>query len=62
MCKDFQSTKFVGLSDKANLVLHFKDRKATLVARTLSNHNLPTDRAKELFKPFKKTGSLLCSI
>jgi len=40
----------------------FKGRKVTIVTRILSSHNLPTDRAKELFKPSKKAESLLASI
>jgi len=31
-----------------------KDRKATTLALTLSSHNLPADRARELFKPSKE--------
>jgi len=40
----------------------FKDRKATIVARTLSSHNLPIDRARKLFKPSKEAESLLDTI
>ena len=36
--------------------------KATTVAWTLSSHNLPYDRARELFKPFEEAESLLASI
>jgi len=42
----------------------FKDRKATIAAVTLSSHNLPTDRAGELFKssadsnPLRKSSNL----
>jgi len=39
-----------------------KDRKATVVAVALSSYNLPTDRARELFKPSSDTGSLLVQI
>jgi len=39
-----------------------KDQKSTTVAMTLSSHNLPTDRAKELFKPSTYSGSLVVSI
>ena len=33
-----------------------------MVARTLSSHNLPSDRARELFKPSKNAGNLVASI
>jgi len=36
--------------------------KATTVAWTLSSHNLPYDRARELFKPSEEAESLLASI
>jgi len=37
----------------------FEDRKATIVAMTLSSQNLPTNRAAELFKPTVDSGTLL---
>jgi len=40
----------------------FKDRKATTVAQTLAGHNLPTNRAKELIKPFTDAASLRLEI
>ena len=40
----------------------FTDRKVTIVAMTLSSHNLSTGRARELFKPSTDSGSLLLSI
>ena len=36
--------------------------KATIMALTLSSHNFPTDRARELFKPSKEAESLRGSI
>jgi len=39
-----------------------KDRKATILALTLSSHNLPPDRARELFKPSKEAKHLLGSV
>ena len=39
-----------------------KESKTTAVALTLYSHNLLTDRAGELFKPFKEAESLLSSI
>jgi len=39
----------------------FKDCKATLVALTLSGQNLPTDRARDMFKPSDEAQSLLAS-
>jgi len=41
------------------LAQSFKDRKATIVARSLSSDNLPTDRAREQLKPCEKAESLL---
>jgi len=38
-----------------------KDCKATILALTLFCHNLPTDRARELFKPSKEAKHLLGS-
>jgi len=38
----------------------FKDCKATIIVVTLSSH-MPTDRAKELFKPSADSGCLLVS-
>jgi len=35
------------------------DGKATFVAWILSTHNLPTDRARDLFKPSEEAESLL---
>jgi len=32
----------------------FKDRKTTMLALTLSSHNLPADKAREMFKPTKE--------
>jgi len=40
----------------------FTDRKTNIAARTLSIHNLPTDRARELLKPSEDAESLLVSI
>jgi len=40
----------------------FKDRKATIVVLTLSSHNFPTDRTRELFKPCKEAEDLQGSI
>jgi len=37
----------------------FKDRKPTIVALTLSSHNFPTDRVRELFKASTDSESLL---
>jgi len=39
-----------------------KDRKDTIVALTLSSHNLPSDRARELFKSSNEEESLLATI
>jgi len=39
--------------------ISFKDRKATFVAWTLSSLNVPTDKARELFKPSKEAESVL---
>ena len=39
-----------------------KDRKATILALTLSSHNLPTNRARELFKPPNEAKHLLGSV
>jgi len=39
-----------------------QDRKVIIVAVTLSSHNLPTDRAGELFKPSTDLASLLVYI
>jgi len=39
-----------------------KHRKATTVALTLSSHNFPTDRSRELFKASKEAENLLGSI
>ena len=40
----------------------FEDHKATIVAMTLSSHNLPTDRARDLYQASTDSGSLLVSI
>jgi len=40
----------------------FKDCKSTVVALTLSSHNLPINRARELFVPSKDAQSLLVPI
>jgi len=42
--------------------LCFKDRKDTIVAQTLASHNLPTNRARELIKPFTDSASLRLEI
>jgi len=42
--------------------LPFKDRKATISALTLPRHNLPIDRAKNLFKPPKEANHRLGSV
>jgi len=42
------------------VVLPFKDRKATLVVLSLSSHNFPTNRARELYsRPSNEAESLL---
>jgi len=40
----------------------FKDRKATIMVRTLASQNLHTNRTRLLFKPSKEAKSLLASI
>jgi len=40
----------------------FKHRKGTIVALTLASHNLPTDRARELFKSSTELVGLPASI
>jgi len=40
----------------------FKEIKPTIVPRTFSSNNLPTDSARELFKPFKEAKCLPYSI
>ena len=46
----------------AAMIETFKDPRGALVALTLSSHNLPIDRARELFKPCRHLGSLLVSM
>ena len=48
----------VSVSLLQDVVYHVKDRKATIRAQTWSGHNLPTNRARERFKPSKKAESL----
>ena len=43
-------------------ILMKKEDLATILALTLSSHNLPTDRARELLKPSKEANILLRSI
>ena len=44
------------------LFFPFIERKPRFVALNFSSHNLPTDRARELFKPSKEAEGLLRSI
>jgi len=55
----FSAAREIIFSKSKNLQSNLKDGKATSVARALSNHNLPTDRTRELFKPPKETESFL---
>jgi len=55
--KDLASTILTQLSQ-----LGLKDRKATIVAQTLANHKLPTNRARELIKPSTHSASLRIEI
>ena len=41
------------MTENVRDTLSFSERKADLVARILSSHNLPSDRARELLEPVK---------
>jgi len=47
------------VTDYHNYPLSFRDHKATMVARTLSSRNFPTDTVRELLKPSQEAATLL---
>ena len=49
-----QPTNICGARSIPRPVIPLKNRLATVVTLTLSSHNFPTDRARELFKPFEE--------